>query len=209
MRNDPSASISIVPHDTPQVPGRPYAFVVVLLAAFMVGLTVFALQAGLATSESASLSPTAKTNIAQNQTRPSFTASPLNREHLQRLAGIALGVAILSLIPSRKPTAPKSSQLTPQLVSQSTGLPVLGSLFAGSTPGPSPQATRSSWLIRTMVSTSELILCTAFMMTLAACFTQPQLFAILRQNPLHGYVAAVAQLGNIVQSWVHPGVPLA
>jgi hypothetical protein len=154
-------------------PSRPAAFLVTLFAAFVVALTVLALT---------------------NHQR-------ISRDHLQQLAGISLGVAILSLIPSRKTIVPEP-ELTPQQIAKSTGLSVLGNMFAGPASKTSTKTPRSQSLLTGLVSTSELLLCTAFMLSLTACFLKPELFALFRHSPLDGYAEAVRHLFGTVQAWL-------
>jgi hypothetical protein len=143
---------------------------------------------------------TATTGHAETKT----AALKLSRDQLNRLGGIALGLAVLSLLlPRRSPM--DSRQLTPQIVAETTGLTVVGSLFNG----PKPRRRSSGRILHTWVGTGECIIFAAIALTVTACALNPALLATLRSNPITGYLHAVHHLTETVTGWVAPHVPLA
>jgi hypothetical protein len=170
-----------------KVPGRIYSFVVLLLAAFLVGLTVLAIRPPL-------------TENAKDTGPP-----PISRMQLQWLGGIAAGVAFLSLFPSRK--APVTSGLlTPQLVEQQVGVPILGSLFASPAAATANGLGAASRWLRTAVDMSEMLVFAAFTLAVVACMIKLDLVGQFRDNPLAGYVEAIRHLSSVVQVWLPAGM---
>jgi hypothetical protein len=203
MRNDSSALQSHAPSVGNPIPSRLHTFIVTLLAAFVVGMTIYALQPlPVASGQAANnAEDTTTVEVAQHPAKPRATAKRVTRSQLRQYGAIALGLAVFSLIPSRKQPAPPP-RLTPPMVAEATGLTVLGSLFANAG-RQHPLASRlSARLVRGVVSTSELILCAAFMLTLATCLLHSKLWSLVLYHPLNGYLAAVAQAAEIVRGWL-------
>jgi hypothetical protein len=129
----------------------------------------------------------------------------ISRDDLKRLGGISLGLAVLSLLLPRRSPAADVQNLTPQIVAQSTGLPIVASLLAAKR----PRRRSGGRILGLWVSTAECIICAAVALTMTAYILNPELFAVLRKNPLTGYLYAVHQLTDTVTSWLAPRLPLA
>jgi hypothetical protein len=181
----------------------------VLLSTLMIGLTILAIQtAGTDASLTSAGSTPADSRRSQGETRDVAIKSTrsghapieITRGRLQRLGSVALGIAIFSLLPSRKvPTAVDT--LTPQLVAQKTGRPVLGNLFQAGPPAPRTSGFFGR-LIRGVVEVSEMLLCAGVTLALASCILKPDLIWLFGENPLVGYVEAIRHLAITIQAWI-------
>jgi hypothetical protein len=166
------------------LPGRTYSFAVLLVASFLVGLTVIAVRGPVPADAD---------------------GRQIDRRQLIWLGGIALSVAVLSLIPSRRQAVP-AGYLTPQLVEQHAGAPVLGSLFAGPALSQGAEPGRAARWLRCAVDVGEMLVFAAFTLSLLACLIKLDLIDQFRDNPLAGYVESIRHLSIVAQAWLPAGM---
>lgn len=193
-----------------KIPGRIYTFLCTLLAVFVLGLTGVAFQS-LQIQQPAA----AKTTSLDSSDTQTVAASYLNKgpdelritqAQLHQLGAVALGIALLSLLPSRRASKLEEG-LTAASVAEQTGLTVVGSVLSKRTSS-RRSVRRSSRLLQGFVQMCEMILCTAFTLTVAACLIHPELVRVLQHDPLAGYVRAIHFMSATVNAWVNPSLAL-
>ena len=187
------------------VPKRIYTFTVVLLASLIVGISFVSIQSYLSannsvTKERSEVAPfsTRATNLSSESTLSVNNRAPkiaLSPKQLSTLLGIAAGIGLISLIPSRKPmdsTPIPVPVQDPSLVAERTGMPVLASLFPAA-PEASQRTTtpvKRGWL-PTFVATCEIVLAVAVSILIFGSLSQTDILNAFIQNPLNGYANAV------------------
>lgn len=213
MRHDKPSPSSAVGCSFPS-PGRLRTFTVTLLGTLLGGLTIIAVchsapwerprAADKTPAPAAAPADTETVNTSAPKRGTSDAPAALTRDQLNRLGGISLGLAILSLVlPRRAPVDPR--QLTPELVAEATGLTVVGSLFTA----PKTRKRSTGRILLAWVGTAECVVFAALALTVTAYVLNPEVLATLRKNPLTGYMHAVQQVTETVAAWVAPRLPIA
>ena len=154
-------------------PGRVYAFLVIALATFVVGLSIGP-RVGAATAVADAAAPA---DLPAEWARPQLAV----------LMGVALLLGIVGGSLAGRRTKKYSGLLpaNPQQVEQLTGLPVVGTLFPASRPA------KSSALLRLMIFPAELILMLAVLLSFHAAVTEPTFARRFAQNPFSAYTQSV------------------
>ena len=200
--------------DTRHTPGRIYGFVVVTLAVLVIGITYETVRrfleepAGtteIAVADSETIPVQASLNAStaadRGKTELDPAQEPVSRSLLVKLMGIAGGIGLLTLLPSRKPAPPASDRTRvddPEDLVRMSGLNLLGSILPGKkvthkSPTARPPAQSGLTLL---VSVGELILFAAVVGSIYACWVQPEIAEAFLRRPLDGYAFAVARVAS-------------
>ena len=185
-------------------PGRIYSFVVIALAALMIGISSLAIVEQI---RSRDVPPSALASSSQ-EIEVSILASPhvlpetLPRERLPMVLGIAIVLGTLSFVPTRSQLVGVTSatRRDATFVAKHSGMPVLATLFQDRQRMPlnSPPKSRESWL-PAFVFVSETTLAVTLCIAVYGCLTRPDLPELCRlflANPLDAYVHSLTHATN-------------
>lgn len=183
-------------------PGRLYGACAVFLGVFVFSLSVQAWheatrqaeqrqQALAATTKATSESPA---GTAENAMEWRPTDRYLTRWQLLQLTTPATLAAIVSLFFARSDgttIVPPPPRFDTKFVTETTGLPLLASLFPNSAKVRPPRVKHRAEFVRWTVFTSEALVCSALIIAGIAAITRPPIGRQLLANPFHGYSQAV------------------
>ncbi|MCA9169337.1 MAG: hypothetical protein KDB23_16800 [Planctomycetales bacterium] len=173
-------------------PSRPHALLATGLGTFVLCLTFWSV-AHLTDQPVATTSPT------ESGSELSVPAAKL-----AVFAVLAVAAGVVAAVPGRK--LPQSQRPdSAQDLSELLGVPVLASLFPSerSTPTPTKRPRRLQ-LITQVVFASEIVICTAFIIVMFACYQQRSLASAFVRHPFNAYTRAINNAITGVGSLMRP-----
>ena len=185
-------------------PGRVYSFVVIALAAVMIGISSLAIVEQIRSRDVTPSALVSSAKEAEISVLKSSNGLPntLPRERLPMVLGIAVVLGTLSLVATRSQLvgANTPSQRDASFVAKHSGMPVLATLFQDRQRMSlnSPSKSRASWL-PAFVFVSETTLAAAIGIAVYGCLTRPdlpQLCKLYLANPLDAYVDSLTHATN-------------